>query len=405
MSEGRPSRGLPLPALGQWLVVVAAASAVWLMWSEFHRRQGDWEDNVPFPDPFENILAVDRFVKRGCEGVPSLVAALTSTHPRSRGYALYGIGQIGSDAAVATPKVKERLSDQDAEVRGYAIAALRAISQDPTHVAPDIARNLADPNPEVRDQAARELVEIGPGAIGPVLEMLASSLAASRRLAVQVLRDSVRTQRVDQRAEVGLAIRPLMNDPDADVQLEALTLLVEWNMASLAEVRELLRHPDPVRAGGALRAAAVLGERGAELLPDILALFSALDHEAPAAGDRRRFRRRLETLLRIGENVNFSILYTLYALAPQARDAVRVLIPLVQHADRRVAYFAMHSLQDVGEAAASAVPQPSWKYRKVRHCRGPGGHWSRRAGCGSKAAQDYQPTGISAIWQCRFPSR
>jgi HEAT repeat protein len=300
MSANRPSRGLLLPAFGHWLVLAATIGGIWLVWSEFRRQQALAEQNAPFPDPCENLLAVERFVRRGRDGVPGLVAGLASSDPKARGYAAFGLGQIGPDAAGALRDVRERLGDGGARVRVHALAALRSISQDSTEVLPDIARMLADPDDDVREQATHELVIIGPVATGSLLEMLHSSRASSRRLAIQTLRELARKLPDGQRAEIGEAIRPSMNDSEPAVRLEARTLLVEWRLASPADVKDLLHNHDVLRTGIALRAVAALEDGGAELLPDIL--------------------------------------------------------ELLQHSNRQILYDAIRSLRDLGAAASPAVP-------------------------------------------------
>jgi HEAT repeat protein len=284
MSPDRPLRGVTVPGIGPTLVVLAAVSAGWLLWSEFRAR--GWIPGLTRlrANPVERIQAVEALVRRGRVSVPELVEACSDRDPKTRRDAILGLGRIGPAAVAAFDVVRFALTDEDANIRSYAVSAFWRISRDPETAAPVIARMLADPNTDVREAAASTLESIGPGAMGPVIEMLHSDLVPVRARALLVLR---RVMRDDSRAEVAQAARALLDDPVPEIRFEALMAIVHCGLGSQAQIRELLQteytfmivYPGtggiPRSVAVALDAIIMQGPAAAELLPDVLVLFDS----------------------------------------------------------------------------------------------------------------------------------
>jgi HEAT repeat protein len=326
MSADRPSRGVTLPGIGPTLVVAAALSAGWLLWSEFRTR--GWIPGLARPraNPVDRIQAVEALVKRGRVSVPELVEACSDPDPKTRRDAILGLGRIGPAALAAFDVVRGALSDDDANIRSYAITAFWRISRDPETAAPVIAHMLADPSADVRESAASTLEAIGPGAVGPVIEMLKSDLVPVRARGLLILR---RLMRDDSRAAVAEAARTLLDDPVPEIRLEALMAIVNCGLGSPAQIRELMQteysftivYPG---TGGIPRSVAVAldaiisqGPAAAELLPDVLSLFdSQMDLETTGAlPSPRQLDQRIEHLLQ-----------ALSAMKTSARPAVPHLL-------------------------------------------------------------------------------
>src|SRR5258708_195893 len=210
MSPDRPSRGVTLPGIGPTLVIWAALSAGWLFWSEFRTR--GWIPGLARPraNPVDRIQAVEALVKRGRISVPELVEACSDRDPKTRRDAILGLGRIGPAPVAAFDVVRGALRDEDANIRSYAVSAFWRISRDPETAAPVIAHMLADPSADVREAAASTLEAIGPGAVGPVIEMLHSDLIPVRARALLILR---RVMRDDSPAQVAQAPRSLLDAP------------------------------------------------------------------------------------------------------------------------------------------------------------------------------------------------
>lgn len=385
MSVNRAPRGLPLPSLGQVLVLIAAASAVWLIWSELRGPQSEAGlsgagDAAAEEDAreaaLENLRAVEAIARDGAEGVPELVEGLASANPRLRRNALLALRQIGPEAREALDPIRERLADEDAQTRAYAIDAYWSIRRDPDDVAAVAAPLLCDPDDYVRETAAKVLEIIGKPAIGHVVELLEQGAPAGRVPALNVLRhigwDSSQPQ-IDE------SLRALAGDSEGDLHLEVLFTLAFWGRPAPAEIRELLRHPEPADSMNrsplteprlhetALRAIIRLGADAAENLDDVLALFGGEHDLADQTDPARRNalvawwaeRRlaltvlesmgtaarpavpRLVELFQKGRDpVRIDFAWTLLAIGADPQDVARLVTPLLLDHDTDTCFHA-----------------------------------------------------------------
>jgi len=311
----RTSRRLFLPGLGTCAVIAAALCAVCLLWNE--SRERGWIPGIaPPPDQaIGRIQAVEALVRRGPDGLPDLIAALSDADPKVRRSALYGLARLGPDAAGQLGLVRARLADQAADVRYGAVSAYWDVSRDPALVAPTVAWLLADPDSSVREVAEMTLQAIwreemssrqttegvsaededgeafDPCATRAAVELLKSGSLRARRGAISVLR---KIPPRHGKAEAIDALRRLLDD--AELHDEVRELLVAWDAASIEQLRESLRRQFPpgeasyppaglslrfAASSGLPRAAALaamarLGPDAAELLPDLVGVFDRL---------------------------------------------------------------------------------------------------------------------------------
>ena len=355
MSTDRPLRGVTLPGIGPLLVVLAAVSAGWLLWSEIRSR--GWIPGLTRlrANPVERIQAVEALVKRGRVSVPELVEACSDRDPKTRRDAILGLGRIGPAAVAAFDVVRGALTDDDANIRAYAVGAFWRISRDPETAAPVVARMLADPNADVREAAASTLETIGPGAMGPVIEMLHSDQIPVRARALLVLR---RIMRDDSRAEVADAARALLDDPVPEIRFEALMAIVHCGLGSTAQIRELLRTEYTTMVvypgGGIPRSVAVAldaiisqGPAAADLLPDVLVLFDS-QKELETTGsfpNPRQLDPRTEHLL-----------MALASMKTEARPAVSHLRARLDSLTLQNRLPVIRTMIDIGADADELVP-------------------------------------------------
>ncbi len=432
MADNRATRGVPLPSVGQIVVVAAALVAVWLLLSRFGRGV---DDGGRSGNAAEGWQALEAQVSRGADAVPELLKSLESSDPRERRLAAYGLGRIGPAASAALEKLRQCLADENPHVRENAAFAVRCVDPDPEAAAVAIAALLADPQQNVRDAVEKELLQIGSPAFKPLLETLHGRQAAARMDSLGILRGTHVTPYFqkwkDHHAAMAQAVRGLLADSDAGVRIEAMTLLAEWDEASLAEVGELLRSGDNRRAGVALSAASRMKEEAVILLPDILVLLdqgppgrvlptliamkSAARPAAPRLiklcatarnsdqlaiaetlaaidADPEDIARILGPLLLIGEESRRNVAGRAAALLLQvnpaaARRQVTRLIPKLLDESGNVDRPVLQALQDLGPEAAEAVPtlipllqhSDSWVVEFTAHAL-------RRAGPGAVAA-------------------
>jgi HEAT repeat protein len=277
MTENRALRGLPVPSFWQLVVIGAALVAAWLVYSKYDGQRAQ-PDEAVVENPLGSLHALEAWLARVDDPVPTLLPALDSPDARERKLAAYGLGRVGPAAGPALDKLRERLADDNSQVRDSAVIAIMRIS--PGKEAADaISPLLADAVAVVRQSAGAALFEIGPDAVVPLLAMLHSDQPAARFEVVQVLRrpDARNHNKLaGVRAEIIDALVEACHDPDAKVRYEAITAAAEWGCASPQQVRELLQDLERTRTG--LLAVPRLGDDASQLLPDILAL---LDDERP----------------------------------------------------------------------------------------------------------------------------
>ena len=405
MNTSKASRGLPLPSLWQVFVFVVVLCVGWLIWREIDPLVRDSispanvsqvprhvsEIDEVSDNPVASLHAVEVFARLGADAVPRLLAELSAADPRSRALALHGLAKIGPEAAQSLARVRDLLTDDNPQVRANAAFALWSIGQDAEEGGRVAAQMLTDPTAEVRDSAVLQLLLIGPAATHIMLEMLNHEQALARSLALRILREWKQPriegwpQWLD---EVSGPVRRLRNDPDDRLRINSLTALVEWHIAEPEEVRELLHHDDPARIEIALAAVSHLGERAAELRPDVVGLIDRFKMESMPGqgegdlspqtgayphgihGDLKRLLLVLQALKSMrmaarpaaprlllllaarSDSTRQPILETLAAIGADRDDLVRVLAPLVLDKDRGVAYHAGRMLVVVSPEAA-----------------------------------------------------
>jgi len=349
MSQNRASGGVPLPTIGQILVLAAAVSASWLLWSGFGRLQHPEDPGRTSANLIERLRAIDELVERGDESLPELLAMLRSPDQKIRGDALSGLARLGATAAGAAGHVREHLADADPGVRSRAIMTILQIYPDTEAAASIVAPLLIDPDDSVRGTALQELLDVGPRCDRVLAEMLNSQQAAARAAALEFFRTRSLRQpeaRDVAPAEVAAVVRSLVDDSDRTVQHAARAVLVVWRLAGPADARELLRSADPAHIRLGLRAVKDLPEHVDELAAEILEGADHLNLEtaAPSAltetlgflssmkGTIRPAIPRLQRLLETREpEVRVPIARTLIEIGAKPDDVVPSLIPLLHH--------------------------------------------------------------------------
>ncbi len=374
LSDSRRSRGLPVPSIGQWLMTAVALCIGWFVWSEYDLRSDVVDLSHPPADPVKYLQAVETVVERGRDGVPDLVAALSSENTKARVYAIYALGRIGPQAREAIAAVRDHLNDENAGVREMAAVALRHLFPQREDVAPVIASLLDDSDANVRKAVSNELVDLGAAARPTIVALLESDQSTLRRQAIRILRAWRLAEKVDVLAEVGPAVRRLTIASEPEVQGEARMALVEWGIAEVGDIRSLLHSGEAERIEVALKGLASLRLAVRPLLPDLFELLDDPQIEsvpvAPSYAAHPWLRPLLE-LLNSQKTASRPAAPRLFRLLAVRRDRDRVFIArmlraidadreetvraygaLVRDADSRVAREASRLLIEVSPEAA-----------------------------------------------------
>lgn len=116
----------------------------------------------------------------GASAIPDLMAALQSPNERTRGYAVFALGDLGPRAAEAVPALAALVDDPSDWVRRPLADALGTIKSDPATSVPALTRLLGDANGQVRFNAAYGLAKFGQEAASAV-PALANALEDENR--------------------------------------------------------------------------------------------------------------------------------------------------------------------------------------------------------------------------------
>jgi HEAT repeat protein len=134
-----------------------------------------WEKALQDADETTVTHALDALASLGAQAVPRLVDALR--HEKTRGQIAYILGQIGPDAAAATPALAALLAVKNERVAHEAALALAKIGPGAKAAVPLLVKVLAEADAANGPAVAYALGKIGPAAAEaqPVLSDLLKS--------------------------------------------------------------------------------------------------------------------------------------------------------------------------------------------------------------------------------------
>jgi len=116
----------------------------------------------------------------GTAAIPTLTAALASESERTRGYAVYALGDLGARAAEAVPALVALTGDPAPFVRRQLADALGQIQRQPALAVPALTRLLQDSDAQTRFNAAYGLAKFREQA-APALDTLTAALDDENR--------------------------------------------------------------------------------------------------------------------------------------------------------------------------------------------------------------------------------
>jgi len=326
---------------------------------------------VPPPQAFAMIAL-------GRDAVPYLIELLRSSDVRP--IAVFVLVQLGPRAKEALPDLLKLCSSDDTGLRVAAVQIIGAIGEEAASAVPLITRFLDSKEEELREAAAGAL-----GGIGP------SAGQASKKLARLAIEDRVMVSltAMTALAEIGEAAKPAIpvlmdalkhKDPEVrENALQAFARLGNMGEPAVPLTLELMEDPnEDVR----WRAAEALGNSGVETETVVRALAKALRDpgeerkvRAAAAVALARMRRPpLEALpeLTLAMQTYDPIEATKYSsqiearrwaaaavgyIGPRAREAIPVLVRLLDDKSAYVRVNAAEALGMMGKSAETAIPE------------------------------------------------
>jgi HEAT repeat protein len=116
----------------------------------------------------------------GPDAIPDLIQALQAPNERTRGYAVYALGDRGVAAAEAVPALTALCDDPSEFVRRHLADALGQIQSQAPLAVPALTRLLSDPDGQVRFNAAYGLAKFR-NAAAPALPALVDALDDDNR--------------------------------------------------------------------------------------------------------------------------------------------------------------------------------------------------------------------------------
>lgn len=328
-------------------------------------RAGDVPQLVAaLKDPNLRQGAVVALAKVGKPAVRALIAALGDPNADLRLWAAFALGHLGPQAGPAVAGLTRAAGDEDGTLRAVAVESLGKIGPEARAAIPILVRTLKDREPGVRQRSALALGRIRPDGKEAILAL------------VEAIRDEpARQAAVEALVRIGKPSLPVLIDAlaDNDLRLDATEALrqIDPGAATRAGVDRTTAADLPALARAVTsanrsadsrrRAAAMLGQLGAEAVPALTAVL----------GDEAVRQSAVEALGTIGKPAVIplagklkdaaaatreSAALALGRLGADAREAVPALAALLQDRDRDVRRAVCVALEAIGPDAERAVP-------------------------------------------------
>jgi HEAT repeat protein len=268
------------------------------------------------------------------EAVPDLIDALSDSDASICAFAAGALGCIGPDAALALPKLKEKMNDNtDDYLRANVASALLRIDSQTTKLAvPVLIETLRCDQSEVRVFSSAALGELGPrgkAAVPALVELLKDE------------DDNVRSYAARALGQIGgdasvTALRTALRDKRAFVRFmvaDSLGTLGVKARQAVPDLIEATKDEEPRVRGWAVSALGRIGGPAEEVIPV--------------------FRKALHD----EDNVNrLTALYCLRLMGPKAKETVPDLVAMLKDGDGTICSVAALALAAFGPEARAAIP-------------------------------------------------
>jgi HEAT repeat protein len=293
--------------------------------------------------------------------VQKFTTDLSSPDVVTRLDAARSLGAIGAQAEGAVPALVESIKDEEESVRLAAVEALGGLGRRAAPAVPTLIQCLDDAS--LGAKAAWALKMVGPQAIPPLIEMLASSSETVRWLAAEAIGD------IQSREAVSVLVE-LLHHERREVR-EAAAMAI-GRMSSTAEdaavdLAAVLERPD-ILTPAAVAAVGSLGRRAVVAVPQLMQILLETDDPPLRSAARESLRnlgfllrdhvpQLLEALSSEDTTLRRAAAEVLGRVYPAPSEAVARLVASMQDPDREVRLAATRSLGLIGAAdVPTALP-------------------------------------------------
>lgn len=191
------------------------------------------------PNDTINENAADVLKQIGPLSVPDLIAALNAPDERTRWWASWILGEIGTAAEAAVPElIVTVLADADEATRNHAAKALGKIGVPEGIISLAMLATKAD-NGSVSDAAASALIEIGTAAVPALIDAISDTDAGVREKATRIVGE------IWPPAEAAVPVLiAALADTDDDVRANAAEALRQVGLPAVPALIDTLANAD-----------------------------------------------------------------------------------------------------------------------------------------------------------------
>ncbi|MFC2075338.1 HEAT repeat domain-containing protein [Bdellovibrionota bacterium] len=187
------------------------------------------------------VRELARFVPDNSDLVPLIIKRLDDEDSMVRFEARSALGDIGSLARDAVPKLRQTLRTSDSKYeRGHSAAVLGEIGPEARAAVPELIAALSDEEEDVRKAAVRALAGIGPEAVTAAVSDLRKTLKDEEKWVRRVSAEALGLASEEALATVVPELMEALEDEDYGVRDRVLASLGNLGPGSAAAVPELI---------------------------------------------------------------------------------------------------------------------------------------------------------------------
>lgn len=293
-----------------------------------------WNEDEEDGDNIAAAYALCRLHPGVKKVIPSIIIKLDDPDPIIRRRAAFTLYNLGPDAEPGIEKLIGVLNDEDINVQGMALAALRKQGPAAKDAVPALISILEDTNTNLVGAAMAVLASIGPAAVDAIPVLIANMENEKSGYRENIAKALGGISSDPERSIPALIV--LLEDEDWWVRMVAARALTQFGPSAKDAVPALTKALKDEYFFVASYAADALGNIGCE--PNVVsALANALEDKG--------FKLRFWAAIALGK------------LAPDAVEAIPVLIQALSDEDFTVRHYASEALGKFGPVAEEAIPE------------------------------------------------
>jgi HEAT repeat protein len=330
---------------------------------------------VPYPEHIRvnASVSIRQIVESTQSEIPKFLPLLNHSNPDVRANVATSISDIRGSAGYAMYRLTlYRLygKESNPKVRVNLAAIAKQIEKSDRLVNSQLIPLLKDLNPLVRANAAMAIINIegeAKSTIPKLIPLLQDSDSAVRANAVAV----IGMMREEAKSTIP-QILPLLNDSDSSVRFNAIFALQEIGQLTKSTIPQILPLLKDSNSGVRQMAVTALGKIGKlskAIIPELVPLLkdpaeyvrSTTVQVLEEMGDSATstipgLEKLLEDARPKGRTISALVYVVTRGSVNQTSD-ISTLVPLLKDPDPRIRYIAADALEEIGDAAKSAIPQ------------------------------------------------